>query len=332
MILRILAVFTLLISSAFAQDKPAAHTQGTPTGRPAGPLKPGEYWWNPQISPNGPVIALVSIPLQTMNVYRNGILIGRSSVSTGAKGHGTPSGVFTILEKKQKHFSKKYDNAPMPNMQRLTWTGIAMHSGNIPGYPASHGCIRMPWDFSRLLFSVTAKGGTVVIGDGKTPQPHLAASPGVMLAPKDFTPEMLRPLANNGYDWRPERSPPGPITILISGADRTMYVYRNGNPIGRAAIEVIGSGYLGSHVFSMLEGVSENRSFWTPGRAAKKWMCVNSTNYRGKIDPDRIARRLRFNPEFAAKLYEVVAPGTTVIVTDQPAVRKPARDLTILTN
>jgi hypothetical protein len=143
---------------------------------------------------------------------------------------------------------------------------------------------------------------------------------------------MLRPLANNGYDWRPERSPSGPITILISGADRTMYVYRNGNPIGRAAIEVIGSGYLGSHVFSMLEGVSEKRSFWTPGRAAKKWMCVNSTNYRGKIDPDSIARRLRFNPEFAAKLYEVVAPGTTVIVTDQPAVRKPARDLTILTN
>ena len=68
------------------------------------------------------------------------------------------------------------------------WTGICMHSGNLPGYPASHGCIRMPFDFSQLLFSATSKGGTVVVGDGKTPVPHLASSPGLMLAPKDFTP------------------------------------------------------------------------------------------------------------------------------------------------
>ena len=102
-------------------------------------------------------MVLVSVPEQTMHVYRNGILIGRSTVSTGSKGHATPGGVFEILEKKQEHYSKKYDNAPMPNMQRLTWTGIAMHSGNLPGYPASHGCIRMPFDFSQLLFSATAK-------------------------------------------------------------------------------------------------------------------------------------------------------------------------------
>jgi hypothetical protein len=65
----------------------------------------------------------------------------------------------------------------MPNMQRLTWTGIAMHSGQLLGYPASHGCIRLPYDFSALLFDATSKGGTVVIGDGKTPQPHLASKP-----------------------------------------------------------------------------------------------------------------------------------------------------------
>jgi lipoprotein-anchoring transpeptidase ErfK/SrfK len=66
----------------------------------------------------------------------------------------------------------------MPNMQRLTWTGIAMHSGNLPGYPASHGCIRMPFDFSQLLFRETSNGGTVVLGDGKTPVPHFASNPG----------------------------------------------------------------------------------------------------------------------------------------------------------
>ena len=76
----------------------------------------------------------------------------------------------------------------MPNMQRLAGTGICMHSGNLPGYPASHGCIRMPYDFSQLLFSVTAAGGTVVIGDGKDPEPHFPSNPGLMLAPKDSRP------------------------------------------------------------------------------------------------------------------------------------------------
>jgi L,D-transpeptidase-like protein len=104
-------------------------------------------------------------------------------------------------------------------MQRLTWTGIAMHSGSLPGYPASHGCIRLPFDFSQLLFSETSKGGTVVVGDGKTPVPYLASNPGLMLAPKDFTPEMLRPLADNDYDWKPERTTSGPITTVVSAAD-----------------------------------------------------------------------------------------------------------------
>ena len=138
-LLRILALITVLFTTAQAMDRPSFHTQGSPTGKPTGPLKPGEYWWNPQISPNGPLMILVSVPEQMMHVYRNGILIGRSTISSGSKGHDTPGGVFTILEKKKAHYSKKYDNAPMPNMQRLTWSGIAMHSGNLPGYAASHG-------------------------------------------------------------------------------------------------------------------------------------------------------------------------------------------------
>jgi L,D-transpeptidase catalytic domain len=319
-ILITIAISTALLTSSHAMSKPSLHTAGAPTGKPAGSLKPGEYWWNPKVSPSGPLIILVSVPEQVMHVYRNGILIGRSSVSTGAKGHATPGGVFTILEKKQAHYSKKYDNAPMPNMQRLTWTGIAMHSGNLPGYPASHGCIRLPYDFSQLLFAATAKGGTVVIGDGKVPVPHLAASPGLMLAPKDFTPEMLRPLANNDYDWYPERSPGGPITIVVSAADRALYVYRNGNPIGRAAVEVSGRGPLGSHIFTLLEGTTGKQSSLVPGRAARRWMNVASEGRRA--DAEDIASRLRFNPELAQKLYDTITPGTTVVVTDQQVVRK----------
>ncbi len=194
----VIAVFAALVATSFAMDQPSFHTKGVPTGKPTGSLKPGEYWWKPGLSPRGPLVVLVSLPQQTMYVYRNGILIGRSSISSGGKGNSTPPGVFNILEKKKTHYSKKYNNAPMPNMQRLTWTGIAMHSGQLPGYPASHGCVRLPYDFSALLFDASSNGGTVVIGDGKTPQPHLASNPGLMLAPKDFTSAMLRPLHQLG--------------------------------------------------------------------------------------------------------------------------------------
>src|SRR6201981_1602465 len=152
----IIAVFAALVAPSFARDKPSFHTKGVPTGNPTGPLKPGEYWWKPGLSPRGPVAVLVSLPPQTMYGYRNAILIGRSSVSSGGKGNSTPPGVFNILEKKKTHYSKTYNNAPMPNMQRLTWSGIAMRSGQLPDYPASHGCIRVPYDFSALLFATTS--------------------------------------------------------------------------------------------------------------------------------------------------------------------------------
>jgi lipoprotein-anchoring transpeptidase ErfK/SrfK len=325
-----LALNTLIAQSASPapMPQPSFHTKGTATGKPAGPLKPGEYWWNPRVSPAGPVVLLVSLPLQTMSVYRNGILVGRTSVSTGTKGHQTPTGVFTILEKKQTHRSKKYDNAPMPNMQRLTWSGIAMHSGNLPGYPASHGCVRMPYDFSTLVFGITGNGGTVVIGDDTKTQPHFAANPGVMLAPKDFSPEMLKPLGKGEYQWNPERSPSGPITILVSAADRTLYVYRNGEPIGRAAIEV--DGQLGGHVFTMLEGVTAEISALVPGRPARIWMNVQSDATSRSSDAGALAKRIRVSPEFAGKVYDALKPGATIIVTDQPAVRKASRDFTIL--
>jgi lipoprotein-anchoring transpeptidase ErfK/SrfK len=327
--IKLLATLTIsigLLTASHAMEKPSFHTKGTPTGKPTGTLKAGEYWWNPQLSPSGPVVVLVSLPQQTMHVYRNGILIGRSTVSTGSKGRATPGGVFSILEKKQAHRSKKYDNAPMPYMQRLTWSGIAMHSGALPGYAASHGCIRLPYDFSQLLFNTTANGGTVVVGDGKTPTPHLASNPGLLLAPKDFSPEMLHRLAKDEYDWKPERSTEGPITIVVSSADNALYVYRNGNPIGRAAVQVNGRGRLGNSVFTLLEGSTGKPSQLAPGREARRWMRVTSEGR--PVEADEIASRIRFNTEFAQKLADEIKPGTTVIVTDQPVVRNPISDST----
>jgi hypothetical protein len=112
----------------------------------------------------------VNIAKQRLYVYQAGQLIGISTVSTGKPGHSTPLGDFTVLQKRQWHRSNIYSNAPMPYMQRLTWTGIALHGGNLPGYPASHGCIRLPLAFAKQLFAITTLGVPVTIV-GKKNQP-----------------------------------------------------------------------------------------------------------------------------------------------------------------
>jgi hypothetical protein len=128
-------------------------------------LAPGDFRWNPEIAPSGPMVAVVSLPEQRIHVYRNGVRIGLSTVSTGKPGHETPTGVFPILQKRREHYSNLYDNAPMPFMQRLTWDGIALHAGRIPGRPASHGCVRLPRAFAELLFEATEKDMLVVVAD-----------------------------------------------------------------------------------------------------------------------------------------------------------------------
>jgi hypothetical protein len=112
----------------------------------------------------------------------------------------------------------------------------------------------------------------------------------------------------------------------VSSADDALYVYRNGNPIGRGAVQVSGRGGLGNHVFALLEGSTVKPSQLAPGREAGKWMRVTSLGRPVKADD--IASRIRFNTEFAQKLADEIKPGTTVIVTDQPVVRNPTADST----
>ncbi|CAJ1369891.1 unnamed protein product [Effrenium voratum] len=133
-----------------------------------------------------PLHMLVSIKEQKIKVYRGLDLIEVSPISSGKRGHSTPTGVFSILEKRRKHFSNLYDNAPMPFMQRLTWSGIALHVGRLPGYPASHGCIRLPRSFAKSLYSMTERGMHVVVTrdhaepvsvrHGVLPQPYVPAT------------------------------------------------------------------------------------------------------------------------------------------------------------
>jgi len=128
-------------------------------------MAPGDFEWMPERSLAGEVVVVVSLPQQLVHVYRGGTRIARSTISSGKPGHDTPTGVFTILQKKKMHHSTLYDDAPMPFMQRLTWDGVALHAGRLPGYPASHGCVRLPSQFAELLYGVTDHGGVVVVAD-----------------------------------------------------------------------------------------------------------------------------------------------------------------------
>ena len=161
-----------IVGPAAAAAEPAP-AQPAPAAAGPAPLRPGDFVWQPERSPAGEVEIVVSIPLQRAYVYRGGTLIGLTTVSTGKPGHRTPTGKFDILQKHARHFSNKYNNAPMPFMQRLTWDGIALHAGPIPGRPASHGCVRLPLAFARELFSVTRIGASVHIVD-KAPVPEEA--------------------------------------------------------------------------------------------------------------------------------------------------------------
>src|SRR5262245_48685863 len=113
--------------------------------------------------PKGPLQLVVSINTQKVTLFSNGVRVAQGPVSTGVPGHPTPTGVFSVIEKDRYHHSNIYSGAPMPYMQRITWSGVALHEGELPGHPASHGCIRMSHDFAKKLWPVTKLGVRVIV-------------------------------------------------------------------------------------------------------------------------------------------------------------------------
>jgi hypothetical protein len=137
-------------------------------------LRPGQFVWRPERAPAGPVEVVISLGSQRAWVYRAGTLIGTSTISSGRRGHGSPVGRFEILQKRRIHRSNRYSNAPMPFMQRLNWYGVALHGGKVPGYPASHGCIRLPMKFAEALYGATELGSFVFVAPRAISSPSQA--------------------------------------------------------------------------------------------------------------------------------------------------------------
>jgi hypothetical protein len=282
-----------------------AFTQGR-VRPPFSPLGTGDYVWQPEFSPTGPVTIIVSVPEQTLYVYRNGVRIGRSTVSTGKPGHVTPTGVFTILEKEVHHRSNLYRGASMPYMERVTWGGVALHAGQLPGYPASHGCVRLPMDFAEKLYTVTEKGTTVIVADDRS-APRETVHPGLLFSAS--TEEANSPMQKTAeYLWKPELAPTGPVTIIVSTTQGVVFVYRNGVEIGGAFGSIPESEHIGIQAFTALDK--------TDAAGRRKWLDIAAIGSGKKIDVSELARRSSIPAEFLQKVREVVTGGTTLILSD----------------
>lgn len=290
----------LTAGSVMAQGTPAS--AAVELARQAERLKPGQWVWAPEIAPQGPLLVFVDLSKQMATVYRNGVRIGVSTVSSGKAGHATPTGVFTILQKDAKHRSSIYHNAPMPYQQRLTWDGIALHAGGLPGYPESHGCVHLPFAFARVLFDATAHTTTVVIA-GNAGRPVATDGGGVLQPAVDAAPVAA------GF-WEPARSPTGPVTIVISRSDQSVVVLRNGVEIGRSRVIDVSKDDT-THVLTL--GASE--------KGEPTWVYVGVPGHEGdggRILDATTRQLVQIAPDFYDKVAPILAPGTTVLVTQAP--------------
>jgi hypothetical protein len=298
-----------------------------------GTLKPGEFRWTPALSPDGPVAIIVSIPDQLVHVYRNAVRIGLSTCSTGKQGHATPTGIFTILQKDKHHHSSTYNNAPMPNMNRLTWSGIALHAGNLPGYPASHGCIRLPMAFSELLFAVTHIGTPVIVANDHSQPVDIAHPGGILSAIAEA--EMDQEVAKLGQKSLPpqDRQPDmqHAASVLVSGADREMTILRDGHVVAAGKVDIRQpNDPLGSHALVLVGPGQDRRSL--------RWMSVRYEPSQSKVAlSDRgadILGRLQPSPDMARQVIALMHPGLVLTVTDlsaHPETRS-ARDFVVVTH
>jgi len=248
----------------------------------------------PEPLPKGPLQIIISIADQRVSLFDNGALIARSPVSTGTQGHPTPLGVFSVISKQRWHRSNIYSAAPMPYMQRITWSGIALHAGVVPGHPASHGCIRLKNDFAVRLWHLTKRGTRVIIAhDDVQPveitnpylfQPKAASGSSEFQTATVATKSIGTAAATQGSLLSNAETPeaaslqvPGsapaasapkkivPISIFVSRKLSKLFVREGFTPLFDVAVKIENPEEpLGTHVFTAMEFQNEGTAIrWT---------------------------------------------------------------------
>lgn len=294
-----LAIAMAPLSQAFAQGaaKSAPHEL---IGQPD-KLKPGQWVWAPELAPEGPLLVYVDLTRQLASGYRNGVRMAVSTISSGKPGHETPTGVFTILQKDKDHHSSTYNNAPMPYTERLTWDGVALHAGGLPGYPESHGCVHLPLEFASLLFGIESLGGTVVIAGGHNDPVKRPAAGLLEPAVAGANPPALLP-AGQQFSWNPAAPKSGPVSIIVSAADQQVVVLRNGVELGRSRAQVPhGSG---------------TRVMTYAGGKDNHWIEVG-VSAPSATSGTASVEQLKMPAAFDSTMRSVIGPGTTLVVTQE---------------
>jgi len=346
---------------------------------------------------------IVSIGSQHVSLYADGAFVARGPVSTGMHGHPTPVGVFTVIQKDRYHRSNIYSAAPMPYMQRITWSGVAIHQGVLPGYPASHGCIRTSTDFALRLWGTTKLGTRVIVSRSDiTPasisNPHLFAlrpepapgpkpEPVVMRAetpPGGVVPAVERVVSEtdppkNPFELRgsdPASAPaptaaaepegpapvdaakaaadaamlaeaprkPGTISVFVSRKTGRLYVRQNYQPLFDVPVEIRDPDRpLGTHVFTALDVDKDGKTMrWSvvtmPGDAAPRAQVQTHharksrhereeiVEQRGSAGAGEALNRIEMPPAAVERISEMMSPGSSLIISDQPMSGETGRD------
>jgi len=346
-------VMTLLGATAHARDGawPIDYAFGHKHRKHTQPDLPK----SPQVpdAPKGPLMIIISIADQRISLYDNGVLVARSSVSTGVRDHPTPLGVFSVISKARWHRSNIYSDAPMPYMQRITWSGIALHAGPLPGHPASHGCIRLTNDFAIRLFHITRRGTRVIIArDDVRPveisNPRLfVVEPKVAVASPDSgsataAAAMLAPLVSNAQAQENGKRPDStaadvapqkvaPVTIFVSRKLSKLFVRQGFAPLFDVPVNIQNPNEpMGTHVFSAVE-------FPTAG-AAIRWNVVSipdrySLRQKAPEKPHKASTIQKASPlappqaaaaldridipqDAGERIARLITPGSSLIISD----------------
>ena len=278
-------------------------------------LKPGQWEWYPDRAPKGPVIVVVSLSDQLAYVYRNGLRIGVSTVSTGKRGYETPTGVFTVLRKERMHHSHAYHNAAMPDSQ-FFFGGAALHAGGLPGYPSSHGCVHLPRAFADRVFRVTHNGTPVIVTNEHSGMGSLSHA-GLLLTASDLQQieKMTGNIRSKTLPFDRKGYSKNASSVVVSRADRKVMVLENGKLVLEAPVQIIGSNPLGEHVF-VLQGAgrSSNRLQWiaiglgTPGK--------HNVNQNSEL---ALGQRVKMSSQARDRIAQHLHPGSTYVITDLPA-------------
>jgi hypothetical protein len=289
----------------------------------------------------GPVTIVVSTDAQRLTVYDGDRPVANTVISTGTPDHPTPHGVFSVIEKQVFHRSTIYSGAPMPYMQRLTWSGVAMHEGHVTGRPASHGCVRLPAAFAKELFRYTRRGARVVISRPEVrPSDFGAALPieppqtrryvmGEQADEGRFAGEIAPPDASVNAPARigqRDVSASSPVTALVNRKTGRIYVRRAFAPIFEAPITIDEPERpLGAHLFVSF-GKAGGDMNWAatsvPARMREAMLGARNQPMAPlsfDATADEALKRIHLAPGTAARLSALLGPGAALIISDEGA-------------